>query len=376
MLDLEPTEEHLAVAELARGLGLEVLAPAAREAETERAVPEGVWRTLFETGLTVPVPEQFGGGGIPDAVTQMIAVEQLAYGDAGITLAAMWSGSAALLLARHGTEEQTALLRELAGNPDSRAAVALYEGQGRAPAEFTTSISRTAEGSWRVQGRKVAVAFADRADRADPLIVVGVEPDTGKLRAVLVPRSDPGVVVEVGSRGLALDAAPTATVAFDVTVPAHNLVGVADDDAVALANTVGRIRLAVAAAQVGTAQRAVEYAAHYATERIAFGRPIAGFQGVSFPLAEAQIRIEAARLEIAEVATLLDGGEYGDRTDAVTRVVNYAGEVGAEATRTAVQTLGGHGFIVEHPVELWYRTAAALSALDFDPLCSSFEPAL
>lgn len=373
MLDLEPTEEHLAVAELARGLGLEVLAPAAREAETERSVPEGVWRTLFETGLTVPVPEEFGGGGIPDTVTQMIAVEQLAYGDAGITLAAMWSGSAALLLARHGTEQQTALLRELAGNPDSRAAVALYEGHGRAPAEFTTSISRTADGSWRVQGRKVAVAFADRAD---PLIVVGVEPDTGKLRAVLVPPSDPGVVIAADGRGLALDAAPTATVSFDVTVPAGNLLGVADDDAVALANTVGRIRLAVAAAQVGTAQRAVEYAARYATERIAFGRPIAGFQGVSFPLAEAQIRIQAVRLEIAEAATLLDGGEYGDRTDTVTRVVNYAGEVAAEATRTAVQTLGGHGFIVEHPVELWYRTAAALSALDFDPLCSSFEPAL
>ncbi|WP_217575047.1 acyl-CoA dehydrogenase family protein [Streptomyces sp. GbtcB7] len=373
MLDLEPTDEHLAVAELARSLGLELLSPAAREAETERAVPSGVWHTLFESGLTVPVPEEFGGGGIPDTVTQMIAVENLAYGDAGITLAAMWSGSAALLLARHGTKEQTALLPELAGNPDSRGAVALYEGHGRAPAEFTTSVTRTADGRLRVNGRKVAVAFADRAD---PLIVVGVEAESGRLRAVLVPTSDPGVVVTAGNRGLALDAAPTATVTFDVTVPAQNLVGDAEDDAVALGNTVGRIRLAVAAAQVGTAQRAVEYASKYATERVAFGRPIAGFQGVSFPLAEAQIRIEAVRLEIAEAATLLDGDDYGDHADAVTRVVNYAGEVAAEATRTAVQTLGGHGFIVEHPVELWYRSAAALSALDFDPLCSSFEPAL
>jgi alkylation response protein AidB-like acyl-CoA dehydrogenase len=372
MLDLEPTEEHLAVAELARSLGLELLAPAAREAEADRAVPEAVWRTLFETGLTVPVPEEFGGGGTPDTVTQMIAVEGLAYGDAGITLAAIWSGAAALLIARHGTKEQTALLPELAGNPASRGAVALYEGHGRAPGEFTTAVSRTPEGCWHVQGRKVAVAFADRAD---PLIVVGTEPETGKLRALLVPASDPGVVIGASNRGLALDAARAATVSFDVTVPAENLLGVADD-AAALAGTIGRIRLAVAAAQVGTAQRAVEYAATYATERVAFGRPIAGFQGVSFPLAEAQIRIEAARLEIAEVATLLDGDEFGDHTDAVTRVVNYCGEVAAEATRTAVQTLGGHGFIVEHPVELWYRSAAALSALDFDPLCSSFEPAL
>ena len=61
---------------------------------------------------------------------------------------------------------------------------------------------------------------------------------------------------------------------------------------------------------------------------------------------------------------------------AVTRAVNYASVIGTSVTRDSLQVLGGHGFITDHPVELWYRSAAALSVLDFDPLLSNFEPAL
>ncbi len=61
---------------------------------------------------------------------------------------------------------------------------------------------------------------------------------------------------------------------------------------------------------------------------------------------------------------------------AVTRLVNQAGEVAAESSRSAVQTLGGHGFILDHPVELWYRSAAALAAVDFDLNHSAFQPAI
>ena len=60
----------------------------------------------------------------------------------------------------------------------------------------------------------------------------------------------------------------------------------------------------------------------------------------------------------------------------MTRAVNYAGTVATNATRDAIQVLGGHGFITDHPVEIWYRSAAALSVLDIDPLLSNFEPSL
>ncbi|GGS20525.1 acyl-CoA dehydrogenase [Streptomyces humidus] len=368
-MDLQPTEEHLAVAELTRAVALDVLAPAARKAEQERAVPDEVWRTLSETGLTLPLPEGIGGGGVPDTVTQMIAVENLAYGDPGITMAAVWGGAPALFLSRHGSAEQIATLARLAEDPKARGAVALYEGHGRGPEEFTTTITTEPGGTVRVKGRKVAVPFAENAE---PLVVIGRDAQTGALRAVLVPVSAPGVAVHGTGPGLALDAAALATVTFDVSLPASCAVG----DGEELAGTVDRLRLVVAAAQLGVATRSVEYASDYATERVAFGRPIAGFQGVAFPLAEALMRIHEVRLEVTEAAVLLDADRNTEAAPAVTRAVNYASEVAAEATRTAVQTLGGHGFIAEHPVELWYRAAAALSAVDFDPLRSSFTPAL
>ncbi|MFD7056580.1 acyl-CoA dehydrogenase family protein [Streptomyces mirabilis] len=368
-MDLQPTEEHLAVAELTRAIGLDVLAPAARKAEEERAVPDDVWRTLVDTGLTMPLSEELGGGGIPDTVTQMIAVENLAYGDPGLTMAALWGGAPALLLSRHGSPEQTANLGRLTRDPQARGAVALYEGFGRGPEDFTTSIATAADKTVRVTGRKVAVPFAGTAD---PLVVVGRDAQTGALRAVLVPLTAHGVTVQATGPGLALDAAALATVSFDVILPATAVI----DGGEALATTVHRLRLALAAAQVGTATRAVEYASAYATERVAFGKPIAGFQGVAFPLAEALMRIYEVRAEVFEAAVLVDAERYTEAAPAVTRAVNYASEVAAEATRTAVQTLGGHGFIDEHPVEQWYRSAAALSAIDFDPLRSSFTPAL
>ncbi|MGW1783693.1 acyl-CoA dehydrogenase family protein [Streptomyces sp. NPDC002143] len=378
MVDLKPDEEHRAVAELARTLGLELLDPAARQAEADAAVPAAVWQTLTETGLTLQIPEKLGGGGVLDTVTHMIAVENLAYGDPAITLAASWSGAATLLLGLHGTSTQTADLSALFSDPGARGSVAMHEGYGRRPREYATAITTGARGSVQVTGRKVAVPFAREASH---IFVVGNDPATGALRvAVVAPGT--GVVVEDETPRLALDAAPTSTVSFDVTVSADDILGGPSSDSTAIAVTVERLRLVTAAAQIGTAQRAVDYAAHYATERTAFGRPIAGFQGVSFLLAEAHTRIAAARLEVAEAATLLDAGAadggngLGRASVAVHEATNYASEVATESTRDAVQVLGGHGFITDHPVELWYRSAAALASIDFDPLCSSFEPAL
>jgi alkylation response protein AidB-like acyl-CoA dehydrogenase len=372
MLDLEPAEEHLAVADVAKMMGLELLSPAARTAEAERAVPDDVWKALLESGLTVPVSEEQGGGGVPDTLTQMIAIENLAYGDAGITLAAVWSGAAAFLLGQHASTDQEGLLATLVGDENARGSIALYEGFGRAPAEYTTTVTIGPDGV-SVRGTKVGVPFAAEAEN---FLVIGRDATSGTLRAVNVPRATPGVEVHANPDYLALAATGTVSVTFAVTVPLSGLIGGPDADAQSLAGTVARIRLAVAAVQAGTAQRAVEYAAAYAVDRIAFGKPIASFQGVSFPLAEAQMQINEVRLEVAEVASKLDGEPGEDHSVSVTRVVNYAGEVAAEATRTAVQTLGGHGFIKDHPVELWYRSAAALAALDFDSARSSFQAAL
>lgn len=370
MTNLDRPEGHPEIVELARELASEVLAPAARTAEQQRAIPEEVWTTLFGTGLAVPVPEELGGDGVLGTLAETAAVEQLAHGDPAITVGAFWSGAAALLLSRHGSPGQSDIVRGI--DASWRGSVALYEGYGRAPAEYTTTVE-SAGGTVRVRGRKVAVPFATQA--AD-VIVIGVDPAGGGLRAAVVPATAPGLLVTPDAPGLALDAVPTATVDLDVELDAAAVLGAGSADPVALAGSVERIRLIVASALVGTAARATEYAAVYARDRIAFGKPIAAFQGVSFLLAEAKMRTDAARLEIADVAARLDAGDVERGSALVTGALAYAASVATQATRDAVQVLGGHGFITDHPVELWYRSAGALSVLDLDPLSSMFEPAL
>ncbi len=375
MFDLDVSDERIAVRDLGRSLGLDVLSPAAKDAERTRSVPSSVLGALHETGLTVLIDEAFGGGGVPDVGTHMIAVEALAYGDPGITVAALWAGAGARFVSGCATPEQAAsLLPHLATDRTATAAVALYEGFGRAPSEFTTTIAECPDGTWRVRGRKLCVA---NADGAVALIVVGVDPSNGRLRAALLtgPTRHSGVVVMQDDERLALGAARTFTVTVDATVHDDDLLGGPHTAPGALELAVGWFRLLLAAAQCGTAQRATDYASKYATERIAFGKPIATFQGVSFLLADSAIRIGAARLEMLDAAAHLEAGSARSE-DSVTKAVNYCGVVATTATRDAIQVLGGHGFITDHPVELWYRSSAAMSVLDHDPLLSNFEPAL
>lgn len=372
MLDLEPTDEERAVTELCRDLALEVIFPVARQAEAEQSVPADVWKALLETGLLVPVPEELGGDGVVDTQTQMVALEGLAYGDAGIALAAAWHGAVCLALGQHGAATHAELLASLLGNPDLRAGLALYEGHGRSTAELETTVQISGD-TVTVRGRKVGVSFAKNADF---YLVVGRDATSGALRLVTVPAETAGITVTAAPGGLALNATGLGSVEFDVTVPAGNLVGGTEAGPSGISRTLQRIRLIVAAVALGTAQRAVDYASKYAIERIAFNQPIAGFQGVSFPLAESQMQLSAVRLEIADLADRIDATDGADLTDAVTAALAYAGEAASQAGRQALQTLGGHGFITDHPVEIWYRSTAALSTLDFDPTASAFVAAL
>lgn len=372
MLDLGLDEEQEAVAAVARDIGLDVLDAAARDAEAAGRVPPTAWRALFESGLAIPVPVEHGGGGVPDAVTHTLAATGLGFGDPGIAAAACWAGGVALLVALAGSDEQAKrLLPRFATEADLRSAVALYEGFGRAPSEMATTIEPAPGGRFRVRGHKVGVAHGDDARL---LAVVGREPASGRLLAALVEPTSEGVEVEAVAANLALDAARLTSLAVDLEIAASEVIGVDAADG-AVERAVDRLRLLPAAIALGCGQRAVGYAADYANERVAFGQPIAAFQGVSFMLAEAHIRLEAARLELLDAAARSD--DVGARSEtAVSDAVNHMAVVTTEVTRDAVQVLGGHGFITDHPVERWYRASTALSVLDFDPLRSAFAPAL
>ncbi len=357
MFDIDRSDETIAVTELARSLAVNVLEPAGRDADRLGTIPPAVSSALFDTGLMAPVHERHGGGGIPSTAAHLAAVEALAHGDAAITAHSVWSGAAALVLGYIGTEAQQARWLPHLGARPGVIATALYEGFGASPSEFDTLIMIGG-----VAGSKLAVCGSQEASH---LLVIG-----SNGAAIVDPRSS-GVTIGVPPQRLALNSSALSSVGL-VAVEPLEVFGPSDGFQLG----VSHVRLLTAALSLGNAQRSIEYAAAYANERIAFGKPIASFQGVSFMLAEAALRIGAARLEMVDVAWQIDAAQTEGLEQATTRAVNYACTVSMAATRDAVQVLGGHGFITDHPVERWYRVAATLAALDHDPLLSAFEPAL
>jgi acyl-CoA dehydrogenase len=112
-------------------------------------------------------------------------------------------------------------------------------------------------------------------------------------------------------------------------------------------------RILIAAEAVGLGRAALARAAHYAGERIVFGRPIGQNQGIQHPLAERWIELEAAELLMLRAAAAYDRGE--DAGAFANAAKYFAAEAGHRACETAVLTHGGMGYAREFHVERFFR---------------------
>jgi alkylation response protein AidB-like acyl-CoA dehydrogenase len=344
--DLQPTEEQLALKETLADFAAQVLRPAARGAEAARRTPEEVARRLHELGVTAPVPEAHGGGGTFDALTYCIAAEELAWGDPAIAYGALGAGLAALVVDRAGTDEQkTAHLPTFAEATPARSFVAFAELVAAGDLE---SLATTLAGD-RVSGRKYGVLEAETAQLG---IVVGRDPDGGLAAGIVAPGSYEIVKPE---DKLGLEAAPTWVVDFDS--PAQPLPGGNELEQALLLT-----KIMAGAVALGCARASLEYASHYATEREAFGKPIGAFQGISFKIADMAIAVDAARVALWRCAWHIDRGTatLADAAEANGQCLAAAVLCGDDG----VQVLGGHGFVTDHPSEMWFRDAVTLSVLD------------
>lgn len=372
-MDFALTEEQQQVCDVIERIARDQLDPAARAAEEARETPSAVIQLVSETGLLWPIPEEHGGNGSFDDLTIALGIEALASGDPAMTVDLVRRSAFAEILTRLGTQaQQAAFLPQLAADPTLPVGIALHEGFGRAPTEYRTRICRNADGSWSVSGRKQAVPFGRNALH---LVVIGRD-DSGALRAAIVDGDDAGITVENDSPLLGLAAAPSANLSFACRVEKARVLGGPDADVDALGRAVSKMRLATAFIALGLARRAVTYASAYAAERPVFGKTISAFQGPAFMLADADIQIRAARLDAIAALLGTGDGDVGDTEQQTSHVINYCCDIANKAARDSLQVLGGHGFITDHPVERWYRAAGGLSALDFNPTCSAFSPAL
>ncbi|TMQ90977.1 acyl-CoA dehydrogenase [Actinomadura soli] len=343
-----------------RAFAEDTVAPLVDDMDHKGRLDDGLVAALFAEGLmSVETPLRYGGQGLTflDAVA---AVEEVARICPGVAVAVDVHNilvTGAILRDGDGDQRRRYLPR-LAGSV--MGAFALSEEDAGSDAFALATVAEPDGPGWRITGRKRWTSNALAAG----LFLVFARTGQRSVTAFLVDRDAPGLAVAEPADQLGMRAARTADLVLD-GVPVRGdqaLGGPGRGELLALrALTLGRV--GIAAQLVGLAQGALDVAARYVTGRRQFGRPVAEFQGVRFPLAESAAEIAAARALCYRAADAVAGGAVaGGAAEAeqirLAAMAKYvASQAAQRAAVRAVDAMGGNGTRREHRAEKFYRDA-------------------
>src|SRR5258708_6266246 len=318
MLNFAPTEEQEEIRNLAHSIAIEQLRPQGRSAEKRGDISLELLHTLVQTGLTTPFPECLGGSGTIEAMTYKLIAVEMGFGDGGLAMNIIGSllGPVAVLLAGDENQQGHYIM------PFSDEQEGYMRFGSFAFAEHTGGYSLAdVNATARVEGEHVIVNGTKRdvihGGRSRPRVVLLRLEGTTSLDLpclLAIPAQVEGMHIRSDTHKLGLSAAPSVSFTFEnAAIAATNLLGKPGDGGVIRAATLYAILRGAAAC--GIARAAFEYAKDYAKGRIAFGRPIASYQGIAFIAAEVAMKLDAARLLVWRAAT-----NWDPRLDAETLV--------------------------------------------------------
>jgi alkylation response protein AidB-like acyl-CoA dehydrogenase len=340
--------------EAVRTLARERIAPRAAEVDHAAEFPWDAVELLRENDVfALAFPERYGGTGT-GMLTHLQAVEELSWADATVGLLLAVQGLGGLPVLLDGSEEQRERYVPRWASGEWIAAYALTEpGAGSDAGALTTRARRDGDG-WVLDGVKRFITNAGVAHT----YVVFARAEAG-ITAFMVEADDPGFSVGRIEPKMGIKGSTTGELLLDsCRLPGDRLIGEEGAGFRLAMRVLDRSRPGIAAQALGIGQAALDYAARYATERQAFGKPIADQQGIQFMLADMATAIEAARGLVHRVGAMLDAGADGPELTKLSAMCKLAASDAAMRVSTdAVQILGGYGYIEEFPVERMMRDA-------------------
>jgi acyl-CoA dehydrogenase len=364
MVSFEMSDEQKMVQETVASFAADQIEPIMREAEEQGEVPADIISKGWELGLLGGcIPEEYEGFGEElSSLTGLIAMEELAWGDLSVGLHLMAPSVMAISVLDQGNEEQKKQLLPAFCEEEYKAATsALVEPLYNfcASALRTTAVRDGEE--YVINGGKCLVPLAPEA--GNTLVFAATTPGTGfaGVDAFIVPAGAKGMTVGEREKNMGINALPTYPVDFkDCRVPAAARLG--GDMGSDFFRLLSRSRLALSAMAVGMSRRALEYSRDYAVQRVAFGEPIGSRQAIAFMIAEMAIEIDATRLLAWEAAWRCDKNMDFEKEASLAK--NYAADMAMMVCDRGVQIMGGHGYIRENPVELWFRNARGFATFE------------
>jgi butyryl-CoA dehydrogenase len=358
------SDQQTSIRDMARDFARREITPFAADWDRREHVPIATLGKMGALGLMgVCVPPEWGGSGA-DFVSYVAAMEEIAYGDAGIAnmmAATNFPYNAAVLA--HGTDMQKEKFLRPAASGRELAAFLLSEPQvGSDAANLKTRAVRRGD-RYVIDGMKNFITSGQTARLA--MIFAVTDADAGKngISCFLARTDMPGYRVARLEKKLGHRTCDTCQIVLDgLAVPAGNMLGAPGGGLKVALSALDSGRIGVAAQSVGVARAAFDAALAYARVRVTFGKPLIEHQAIAFRLAEMSTRIEAARQLYLHAARLKDLGQASPKEASMAKL--FASEMAEEVTSAAIQIHGGYGFLNDYPVEKYYRDMRVFQIYD------------
>ncbi len=354
-MEFELPEDLAAFRDVTREFAAEKIAPAARQWDAEKWIPEEVVAEAGRIGLMgVTTPEKYGGVG-QSMLAMSVILEEIA----------RWDGSMALLLEAHNglclqhlniaasEEQKTKYLPDLAAGKMVGSWCLSEPGCGTDAEALTTRAEETSAG-WVLNGQKLWVTSGKRAGLY--VVMARTKPERGSrtISAFIVERGAPGMEIGEPEDKMGMRGTDTVPVSFEnCEIPEDHLIGELHHGYVDALKVLDEGRFSVGAISVGLARGCLEEALRYAGERQAFAKPLHGHQAIQFMLADMETEIEAARLLVRQAACAHDAGRPDKKLCSMAKLM--ASEMASRAGWNAIQIFGGAGYTKDVCVERLLR---------------------
>ncbi len=358
---LLPSDEAHELIDLARQISNKVLDPIVDRHERDETYPDGVFATLGEAGLlSLPYPEEWGGGGQPYEVYLQV-LEELAARWAAVAVAVSVHGLSCHPLMSFGTDEQRKRWLPDMLDGSTIGAYSLSEPQAGSDAAALTCKATAVDGGYRITGAKAWITHGGIADFYNLFARTG-EGSQG-ISCFLVPGDTEGLTFGRPEEKMGLHAVPTTAAHYDdAFLDSDRRIGAEGQGLQIAFSALDSGRLGIAAVAVGLAQAALDAAVDYSQERTTFGRKIIDHQGLAFVLADMAAAVDAARATYLDAARRRDAGMAYSRQASVAKLT--ATDAAMKVTTDAVQVFGGAGYTRDYRVERFMREAKIMQIFE------------
>ncbi|MDA8211729.1 MAG: acyl-CoA dehydrogenase family protein [Clostridia bacterium] len=362
-MDFELTQEQEAMKRMVKQFTRLEIAPYAAEWDEKGEFSRATFNYMSELGLAgMSIPEEYGGTEL-DNLTIALVLEEIAQGCAATATYLAVHNMVAGVIHKFGTVEQKLKWLPVMGSGKKLGAFCLTEPNAGSDAAGIQTTARAEGDYYVINGSKIYITSGGEAEVYVVVVKTGGKKKSAAISTFIVEKGTPGFTFGKTERKMGLNASPNRELVFqDCRIPKENILGSPGQGFKIAMTALESGRINIGSIAVGLAQAALDTAVQYAKERRQFGRPIAGFQGIQFMMADMATDIEAARGLVQRAAFLLDRRKYARTMVAMAK--KFATDAAMRITTDAVQIMGGCGYIKEYPVERYMRAAKVLQILE------------